>query len=177
MAYWAVARTIAGREDFTAAHIKQAGFELLVPKTKVRINRRWQVVALFPGYLFVHIIDRWRIIERTIGVLHVIKFGDAPAKCPDSEIAKILNQCDASGLVRLPKKPKAAARAKSFKPGARVRIIAGSFCGFEAIYAGMTAREREVVLLDLLGRRQVPIELDADQLAESSEFASGPHLR
>jgi transcriptional antiterminator RfaH len=145
MAYWAVAQTVANRESFAASHIKRAGFDILAPRTKLRIDKRWQVVPLFPGYLFVSIIDRWRIIERTPGVLRLIKFGDAPAKCPDGEIAKLLNQSDASGLVRLPKRPKAAARAKPFEIGARVRIISGSFCGFDAIYAGMTTREREIV--------------------------------
>src|SRR4029077_5508662 len=128
-------------------------------------------------YLFVSIIDRWRVIERTPGVLRLIKFGDAPAKCPNSEIAKLLNQRAATGLVRLPKKPKASTRAKPFEIGARVRIVSGSFCGFDAIYAGATTREREIAPLDLLGRAQVPVELDADQLAESSEFASASHLR
>jgi len=88
MAYWAVAQTVANRESFAAAHIKRGGFELFAPKIKLRIEKRWQVVPLFPGYLFVSIIDRWRIIERTPGVLRLIKFGDAPAKCPDGEIAK-----------------------------------------------------------------------------------------
>jgi len=176
MPYWAVAQTIANRESFAADNIKLAGFDILAPKARVRIDKRSEVVALFPGYLFVRIIDRWRIIEHTVGVLRLIKFGDAPAKCPDCEIAKILHQSDKNGVVQLPKRPRPSPRAKPFAIGRRVRIISGSFCGFEAIYAGMNAREREIVLLELLGR-QVRVELDADQLAESTKFASASHRR
>jgi len=146
---WYAIQTKPNRERDVEKRLTDLRLEVFLPwmRTRRRVGSRfqWVMVPLFPGYLFVSIIDRWRIIERTPGVLRLIKFGDAPAKCPDGEIAKLLNQSDASGLVRLPKRPKAAARAKPFEIGARVRIISGSFCGFDAIYAGMTTREREIV--------------------------------
>jgi hypothetical protein len=56
---------------------------------------------LFPGYLFVRVVDRWRAFERSLG-LALVKFGAAPARCPDAEIAKLIARTDPDGVVRLP---------------------------------------------------------------------------
>jgi transcription antitermination factor NusG len=89
MAFWAVARTLTRRESFAGERIEVAGFEIFVPKTAKG--------PLFPGYLFVRIVDRWRVVDRTLGVLGLIKFGDMPAKCPDREVANLFAQMDAAG--------------------------------------------------------------------------------
>jgi len=160
MAYWAVARTLVRREAFAASRLEVAGFEVFVPKAKSG--------PLFPGYLFVRIIDRWRIVDRTVGVLGLIKFGDAPAKCPDGEIEALQSRIDSRGLVRLPRTP---SRRRPIPPGAKVRIGA-----FTAIYAGMSPRERELVLIDLLGR-QVAVELRAGQLADPVHLVEAQYSR
>jgi hypothetical protein len=41
------------------------------------------------SYLFVRIVDRWGILERTAGVAGVVKVGAVPAKCPNREIATL----------------------------------------------------------------------------------------
>jgi transcriptional antiterminator RfaH len=146
MAYWAVARTLIRRESFAGERLETAGFEIFVPRTRSG--------PLFPGYLFVRIENRWRIVDRTMGVLGLIKFGDTPAKCPDGEIAVWRSQMDDHGLVRLPDAAPAGLRR-----GAKVNVGV-----LTAIYAGMTAREREVVLIDLLGRR-LAVELRPGQHA------------
>jgi transcriptional antiterminator RfaH len=88
--------------------------------------------------------------------------GDHPACCPDAEIEKIKGATMRNGLVRLPKPPK----PRAFKPGQSVRISSGSFCGFNAIYQGMSPRDREIVLLEMFGR-ETRIELGAGDLVES----------
>jgi transcription antitermination factor NusG len=94
-------------------------------------------------------------------VLKLVKFGDAPAHCPDAEIDALLDRSDADGIVRLP--PRAPPRARHvFAAGDRVSIVDGPLKGLSAIHSGMTAREREIVLIDLLGRQRpvaVPAEL------------------
>jgi transcription antitermination factor NusG len=74
-------------------------------------RRRGRSVDDFNGYLFVRVVDRWRILERTIGVLSVVKFGAAPARCPDEEIAKLIARTDADGIIRLPPHPPGASPA------------------------------------------------------------------
>jgi transcriptional antiterminator RfaH len=137
MAYWAVVRVRARQEALAADQLEKAGFEVFAPKTRAG--------PLFPTYTFVRIDGHWRAIERTVGVLGLVKFGEAPARCPDGEIAALQRRVDARGLIRL---PSPRPRRRSIPPGAKVRIGA-----LTAIYAGMTARERELVLIDFLGRR------------------------
>jgi hypothetical protein len=36
-----------------------------------------------------------------MGVVSVVKFGPAPARCPDEEIARLIARADPDGIVRL----------------------------------------------------------------------------
>ena len=167
--YWAVARTLVHRESFAAERVAEAGFQVFMPRIKTRIGARWLTTPLFRNYLFGRIIDRWRIVERTLGVMKLVKFGDAPAHCPDAEIAALLERSDADGIVRLP--PRAPPRARHvFAAGDPLMIVDGPLKGLSAIHSGMTAREREIVLIDLIGRQRpvaVPAELVAPKEARS----------
>jgi hypothetical protein len=62
---WAAARTRSNQEAYAAEHVTRAGFEVLAPKTPKG--------PLFHGYLFVLVVDRWRVLERTIGVLGLVR--------------------------------------------------------------------------------------------------------
>jgi transcriptional antiterminator RfaH len=155
MSFWAVARIAPNRENFVAERLESRGFEILAPKTRENSSR---VVLLFPGYLFIRLNLTWQMVDRTIGVIGLIKCGDAPARCPEREIARIRRQMDPDGMVRLPKPPRRQRRI-----GEDVLITGGPFRGRLAIYAGMSPRERETVLLRLLGR-QATIELKPGQL-------------
>jgi transcription antitermination factor NusG len=140
MAYWAVARIRPRWAAFVVNRLQADGFALFAPETKTGL--------LFPGYLFVQIVDFWQPVDRTLGVLGLIKCGDIPSKCPDAEIAKLQSWVGADGLVRLPDRPPPLRR--KIPIGAKVRIMPGGFVG---LYAGMSANARERVLIDLLGRQ------------------------
>jgi transcriptional antiterminator RfaH len=157
MPFWAVARTLAHRETFAAERVGEAGFEVFAPRIRERVpdgmrGVKWRISPLFRSYLFVHIVDRWRVVERTLGVLKLVKFGDAPARCPDVEIEALLERADKDGVIRLPPRPVAAPR-RVFARGDKVKISDGPFRGLAAIHSGMSAHEREVVLINLLGRQ------------------------
>jgi transcriptional antiterminator RfaH len=119
-------------------------------------------VPLFRGYIFVRVIEQWRSLDRTLGVLGLIKFGDAPAHCPNAEVEALLARADSGGVIRLPPRPPAAP-TRTFAPGARVKISDGPFKGFAGLYAGMSRRDRELVLIDLLGRKTT-VEIAAASL-------------
>jgi transcriptional antiterminator RfaH len=166
MPYWAVIRSVPNHERLAAEGVALAGFETFIPRVRVKNGARWRTTPLFGCYFFVRVVDRWRILERTIGVLHVIKFGGAPAKCPDAEIAALLERSDPDGIVRLP--PRLPSRPSSaplgLAPGTAVAITDGPFRGLSGVYAGMSARERELVLLNVLGAQR-PVEVAAGLLA------------
>jgi transcription antitermination factor NusG len=157
MTFWAVVQTISGHEEMVAERIERVGFKTLTPRARFRINDKLRIAAVFPGYCFAKVEHRWYDIRWCVGVLRLIMSGEQPAHLPDTEVDKIMREMDRNGLIKLPK----AKTLPSLVVGANVKILTGNFQGFAAIYQGTSPREREVVLLELLGRK-VPIELHAD---------------
>lgn len=63
-----VVRGVPNHDRLVAESVAQAGFETFVPKIRTRVESRWRTVPLFPGDLFDRIVDRWRVLERTMAV-------------------------------------------------------------------------------------------------------------
>lgn len=151
MSYWAIAQTHAQRENAAADHLKRQGFVIYLPCIEVKKRR----APLFPGYLFVRINSVWYPILSTIGVMRLLRNGEQePSKLADHIVRKIRER-EVRGIVKLPKR---------LQPGMQVRILRGTFKDFIGIYDGMSGKERERVLLELLGRK-VPIQIHPDDLA------------
>ena len=68
-----------------------------------------------------------------------------------------MGEMDRNGLIKLPK----AETSPSLVEGTEVKILTGNFQGLCAISQGTSPRQREIVLLDLLGRK-VLVELRKD---------------
>jgi transcriptional antiterminator RfaH len=122
------------------------GFTTYAP----RIKHRGRIGWLFPTYVFVRAWSRFYPILWTTGVVRLLMCGEQPASLADDIIANIRKR-EIGGFVKLP--PPAR-----LKKGQRVRIVRGSFAGQVAVYEGMTGKDRERVLLDLLGQK-VSVEL------------------
>ena len=84
------------------------GFEVFLPL--VQTKRASQ--PLFSGYFFCRIVDRWRAINSTLGVLCLVRVGDCPARCPDTEIERLKAMIDGHGFVRLPDRPSTPVKRK-----------------------------------------------------------------
>jgi transcriptional antiterminator RfaH len=149
-AFWGVVRSLPKREVFAAERLRMDhGFEVFLPL--VQTQRTFQ--PLFRGYLFCRIVEQWRSINSAFGVLCLVRVGDCPAKCPDHEIASLKAMIDAHGYIKLPEAPPPPIRRK-IAIGAKVRIASGPFGGMLGLYAGMSTRDREKVLLNLLGSQR-----------------------
>jgi transcription antitermination factor NusG len=159
MAYWAVVRAIPQHERLAAESVGRAGFETFIPRIRARTGSRWRTIPLFGVYFFARIEDRWRAVERAMGVLDVVKFGATPARCPDEVVAELLARSDPDGVVRLQARPPIAS-SRVFACGAQVAIASGPFAGLNGIHTGMKVHERELVLLHILGARR-PVEIAA----------------
>jgi transcriptional antiterminator RfaH len=162
--FWSVAQTESQREGTAAVWLGRAGFETYLPKIKVvrqvtdrqhRVCTVSRIEPLFRSYLFVRVIDRWYQISNTIGVIQLLLDGERPAPVPEREIMKIKAQ-ERGGLVRLPPPP-------GLKRGDQVRVIHGMFFGRIGLWQGMSGKDREHVLLDLLGR-QVRVDFPSHHL-------------
>jgi transcriptional antiterminator RfaH len=154
MSYWAVARTEPNRENLAVACLTQAGFETLFP----RVKANGHIAPLFSNYAFVALGplgEGWHVANRTPGVISLVRFGDKPARVLDREIENLRSRMTGErGLITLPPPP----GRRRFMKGEAVRIVGGPFEGLSAIHTGMTAHEREMVLIAMLGaQREVRI--------------------
>ena len=80
----------------------------------------------------------------------LVRVGDCPARCPDHEIDSLKAMIDGHGFVRLPEGRGAPVKRK-IAIGAKVQDHGGPFGGMSGLYAGQSTRERELILLNLLG--------------------------
>jgi transcriptional antiterminator RfaH len=156
MSFWAVAQTESAREHVAAEHLARRGFEIYLPQIREHRGRIVRIAPLFPSYLFVRIIDRWHVIDSTVAVIRVLRFGENPSRLKDGVIEE-LQMRERGGVIKLPKR---------FKAGDPVRILRGTFRDFVGLYDGASSEERARVLLEMLGR-QVAVELQACDIASA----------
>jgi transcriptional antiterminator RfaH len=140
------------QEAVARKNLERQGYETYLPLTRELRRRRGVRISaigpMFPRYLFVHLdrkTDNWAPIRSTLGVVSLVRFGQAAARVPDDLIAALRAREDAQGIQRLP--------PAAYKPGGRVRLTQGSLAGYEGIFQAVTGRDRVAVLLDILGRR------------------------
>ena len=145
--YWAVVNTQPMCERRTLWHLEWQGFAAYAPREKIiRVSRGRKIAAsrwLFPRYIFVYISDTWHALFSTIGVARVLMTGDKPSRLPERWIKDMKLQ-EHNGLITLPK--------HRFKIGQEVHVTTGLLKGQKGLYQGMTSRQREIVLLETLGR-------------------------
>jgi transcriptional antiterminator RfaH len=161
---WYVVRTQVNGEVKAAQNLSRQGYEIYLPRylKRHRHARKVDFVAkpLFPRYMFVAIdtaTQRWRPIQSTLGVSHLVTIGNDPAAVPNGIISALKAREDAKGLVKMDAPPK-------FAPGDKVRVLAGVFMDSAGVFDGVGDHDRVAILLDMLGGK-VRVHLDADMVA------------
>ena len=94
MAFWSVVGSLPKREAFAAEQLGLRGYETFLPL----IPTKRASAPLFAGYFFIRIIEQWRVVNRTLGVLCLVRVGDCPARCPDNEVDALRSRTDATGV-------------------------------------------------------------------------------
>ena len=147
MTYWAAIHTQPQSEEKAQFHCKRQGFRCYAPVERVITISRGRRIEyqrrLFPRYLFVWIEDRWHCLMSTVGVSRVLLNGDGPSKLTEGWVENLIAS-EVNGAVILPK--------HEFQIGDQVTIEGGVFHGCRGLYQGQTGKQREVVLLERLGR-------------------------
>jgi transcriptional antiterminator RfaH len=163
-ARWYVVQTHVHAETKAGTHLERQGYATYLPRylKRRRHARRIETVAapLFPRYLFVAIdraSQRWRSIQSTIGVTHLVCNGEEPATVPHGVIEGLRGREDERGLITLDTRPR-------FARGEKIRVVDGIFDACTGLFEGMADRERVAILLDLLGRK-VRVVLDGESIA------------
>ena len=163
-ACWHVVQTQVNGEAKAAQNLLRQGYGIYLPRyLKRRCHaRKVDFVAkpLFPRYMFVAIdraVQRWRSIQSTQGVSHLVCNGEEPAVVPDGVLGALRAREDERGLIKMEVKP-------AFAPGDKVRVLAGAFMDNAGLFDGMGDHDRVAILLDMLGRK-VRVHLDVDLVA------------
>jgi len=161
---WYVVHTQPHAEAKAAAHLTRQGYTIYLPRylKQRRHARRVDTVAapLFPRYMFVAIdrlTQRWRSIQSTVGVSHLVCNGERPATIAAGVIDELQSRHDERGLIYLDTRPR-------FARGDKIRVVEGAFDACLGIFQGMADHERVAILIDLLGRK-VRVVLDGDAVA------------
>jgi transcriptional antiterminator RfaH len=161
---WYVVQTQVNAEAKAARNLERQGFEVYFPRYLKRRShaRKIEKIAapLFPRYLFVRIdmaTQRWRSIQSTFGVSHLVLNGSDPASVAQPIVSSLKAREDERGYIRLDQRPK-------FTMGEKVRVLTGAFAENLGLFDGVADRYRIAVLLDLLGRK-VRVSIEADMVA------------
>lgn len=160
MLSWFAVFTKPRAEAVARDHLERQGFECRLPRTRRLLPRaegvRALIVPLFPRYLFLRADPERQDLGRvrsTRGVSALVRRGLVPAQVPEQVIASLDARTEAgSGLIAL--------SAPRLNPGDAVRVTQGPFAGIEAVFRARSARDRVMLLIDLLGeqcRVQVPL--------------------
>jgi transcriptional antiterminator RfaH len=149
---WYVVHTQPQNEGRAEINLRRQDFTTYLPRylRQRRHARRTETVArpLFPRYLFVAADlarDRWRAIQSTFGVSHLVAAGEEPVPLPDGVIDAIRARETDSGFIML-------GLPAGVKPGSRVRLIDGIFAESRGVLERIADDRRVAILLDLLGR-------------------------
>jgi len=160
---WRLVRALTGREVFAAEQLARQRFTVFLPKQlkTVRHARRTRVAlgAYFPGYLFVELDlakDRWRSVNGTLGVSHLIGPEERPTPVPRGVVEALIEAADERGVLTGP----------PLQAGQKVRIIAGAFADKLAVIERLDDAGRVRVLLDIIDR-QVAVSVTRDFLNAS----------
>ena len=159
MPFWSVVRSLPQREKFAAERVEALGFPVFLPLVPLSTKRGGvnEGRPLFVSYFFAQITSSWRPIAACWGVLCILKTGDCPSRMPDSDIEALRNMIDEHGFVRLPEALSKPNR-HVFKKNERVQIIGGPFQGVAALHSGLSAAQKEILLIAMLGApRRIPV--------------------
>jgi transcriptional antiterminator RfaH len=161
MSFWSVVQCEAQREHSVRLLLMRANFETYLPQ----VMHRRRPALLFPTYLFCRIVEQWYRVRWTPHVVRMLMTGNRPAQMPEDVMREIQSRESRDGFIRLPRRHGPAI-------GQPVRILTGQFQGQIGLYDGQSPKERERVLLELLGR-SVRVELSAnDKLETLQDIAS-----
>lgn len=153
---WLVAKTEPKKERWVAENIARQGYSYYLPQYKDGKH----VKFLFPSYIFCHTNGPWTFLSGTYGVLYVLTFGNKPGIVQDEVIQAIKDQEDEFGYVTIPEDI-----PPPLQRGQRVLLRSGPFSGYIGIYEGQSSRDRERILLDLLGGKKV-VHVKRDQIED-----------
>lgn len=161
--YWYALRSKPRKEEVLWRQLRAQEFEVFFPRLRVRpVNPRSRKLRpYFPGYMFVHVdldavgLSTFQWMPHAIGL---VSFDNEPAIVPENLVIAIQKRVEEIAAV-------GGEFFDGLKPGEPVRISAGPFEGYEAIFdTRIPGTERVRVLIKMLSDRRLPVELKVNQV-------------
>ena len=147
---WYLIYTKPQQERVARDNLERQGYEVYLPMLKNKIKRgrsyHFRIDPLFPRYIFIQLSDQhddWGPIRSTIGVTHLVKFGNIPAALPDELVDQLKRHESDEGVREATEKP--------LEHGEKVHFIDGSMHGYEAIFQCKSGSDRVLVLMNIAG--------------------------
>ena len=167
---WYVAHTYSGYENKVKANIEKVvenrNLQHLIYDVKVPVeiviekngDKEKEVEnKVFPGYVLVKMTmtdESWHAVRNIRGVTGFVGPGSRPTPLPDSEVEALNIE---EKRVQL-----------AFAVGDTVNICAGLFEGYSGTVQEISEDSKTVTVLVKRGRRDMPVELDASQIAPAN---------
>lgn len=147
---WYAVQTQPNRENLAVSHLDRQGFDVWLPRIEriIRHARQTNRVRrpLFPGYLFINLdleTARWRAINGTVGVSHIVSFGQLPSVVDNAFMTALKAMVNIDGIVET--------NNDDLKLGQDVKILHGPMAGKIGKLLRLDSGNRVTVLLEMLG--------------------------
>src|SRR5262245_6447634 len=145
---WYAIKTKAWQEELAEANLRMIGLDTFNPRLKQKAclfgSRVAVVRPLFPSYIFAKfdVALSQRHVRYTIGVQHIIGFGEGPTPVGEDIIALIKQRIGPDGCVKL---------EKQLRQGEAIEIVNGPLAGLVGMMEEeISSSERVVVLLSAI---------------------------
>ena len=171
---WYVAHTYSGYENKVKANLEKIvenrGLGNLIYDIKVPVEtvvekdgdkEKVQELKIFPSYVFIKMImtdESWHAVRNITGVTGFVGPGSRPTPLTDKEVLDMNIESESEAKVQL-----------SFQVGDEVSVINGLFEGYDGVVQSITEDLQTVTVLVKRGRRDMPVEIEADMLKLKSQ--------
>ena len=153
---WYLVYTKPRAESTGVDNIRNQGYEVFFPQIifeKPGVKKeRLKTEPMFPRYLFIKLNkekDNWITIKSTVGISHLVLFGNELAKVPNQVIKALKKISDKNGVFRQ------RALISTYSKGDKINIKKGILRGKEAIFLSQKSAERIKVLLDIVSKKTI----------------------
>ena len=161
---WYVIRSKPHKEEVLYQQLLTRQIESFFPVIRVNpVNpRARKIVPFFPNYIFIRTnlenegASAFQWIPYSQGL---VTFGGEPAFVPDALVHALKRKIDTINA-------KSEKTTSGFETGDQIRVVDGILRGYEGIVdANLDGKERAKVLINLLGNRQMLVELADSQIS------------
>lgn len=162
---WYVCRTQRNKERLAVTNLTNQGYRCWLPSITETVRRggRFATVAkpMFPAYIFVQLdleCQRWRPIDGTIGVVHIITSGGRPVALPAEFVEQLSERERVENTIL---------SDTDVRSGDSLRIFDGAFTEFIGRVSDIPGQDRVTLLMNLMSR-SVPVTVPLGKVAPAA---------